>query len=227
MLNKQIFDDTVWKQKAMAFVIRSHRHLWGKNNEDPLAFLFNRGLTNQFAKEGLLGWNKFGQKRSAENWGQTPGDNNPSEKERNLFLPSGIVVPFIVEQQLKSIFIHEFGTDETAKTTMVPGSSTPTMLLREKGNKKIERIAVVHHVFDGLFLFQESQQTCCVLIHPDLSLPVNHRYKTLIRNTNSVYFFSADKTQDDWFRREFTDLPNPCFSGYQSKEELKTLYLGH
>ena len=122
-----------WKKKAMAFVIRSHRHLWGQNNEGPQAFLFTRGLKNQFIKNLLLGWNKFEQERPIENW----EFETESQTGRKLFLPSGIVVPFIVEKQLQSIFIHPYDENKIHETTIVPGSLNPTLVLGGKKKKSL------------------------------------------------------------------------------------------
>nr|NJM03660.1 hypothetical protein [Desulfobacula sp.] len=68
-MNPSSFNPEAWRKKAGAFVIRCHHHLFGKNNEDPLAYLFTRGIKNEFAKKMLLGWNKFSQERPKENWG--------------------------------------------------------------------------------------------------------------------------------------------------------------
>jgi len=51
----------------VAFVTRCHQHLFGKNNEDPLAYLFRQGIKNEFAKQMLMGWNKYSQERPMEN----------------------------------------------------------------------------------------------------------------------------------------------------------------
>ena len=91
---------STWTRRAQAFVTRAHRHLWGKNNEDPFVFLYEHGLTHDFAKERILGWNKFGQDRPLKGWGL------PQTSDRTKFhLPPGIVVPRIDDQQLLGILI--------------------------------------------------------------------------------------------------------------------------
>ncbi len=90
-------DSQLWKKKAMAFAIRTHRHLWGKNNEDPLAFLFNKGLSNEFAKSIYLGWNKFGQERQYKKWG--------INKAGGFIIPPGLVFPQIENKEIKGVFI--------------------------------------------------------------------------------------------------------------------------
>ena len=83
----------------MGFVTRAHRHLWGKNNEDPLVFLFKNGLSNEFCKNIYLGWNKFGQDRPLESWGLSAPDQD------RFHLPAGIVIPHIENQCLTGVLI--------------------------------------------------------------------------------------------------------------------------
>jgi len=145
-------DPILWKKKARAFVTRTHRHLWGKNNEDPLIFLFKQDLTNQFAKDMLLGWNKHGQERTMEKWG-IDGQAN------SLSLPPGIVFPYIVEKELLSVWIHPM--DPCGIPYLVPGSAKGPILLGNPKNpvKKVDRL------FNGLRLFQEKKDLFCVEIH--------------------------------------------------------------
>ncbi|MCG8530472.1 MAG: hypothetical protein MI749_07405 [Desulfovibrionales bacterium] len=89
-----------WTRKAQAFVIRAHRHLWGKNNELPLVFLYENGLTHDFAKKMILGWNKFGQDRPRDGWGLAQ-----SGSEKTFHLPPGLVIPRIDDQNLLGIII--------------------------------------------------------------------------------------------------------------------------
>lgn len=165
MTDHSMFDHLIWTQKARAFVTRSHRHLWGKNNEDPQAFLFTRGLKNTFIKQQMIGWNKFAQERPAINW----GDTTATGTDKKLFLPSGIVIPYIRDKQLLSVFIHPYEETHDKKTTLLPGSLSSTLILGENKN----RIIRVENIFDGLFLFQEQKQAVCVMICPDTGRPMD------------------------------------------------------
>lgn len=160
-MNQPLFDNNLWKQKAAAFVTRSHRHLWGKNNEDPLAYLFTRGLKNEFAKKMLVGWNKFGQNRPLENWGL----KNEISEGGKLFLPPGIVVPYIKNKQLLSVFIYIYEENRPGKTVLLPGSSPPPLILGKLENQR----AKAEDLMEGLFLYQEHENTHCIVIEPDLS----------------------------------------------------------
>ena len=108
----EVKDARAWKRKATAFATRAHRHLWGKNNEDPLVFLYRNGLRNEFCKSIYLGWNKFSQERPCNTWGIAG--------QAKFILPAGIVFPHIVDRNLMSVFI--ISMDESVPTAVVPGS---------------------------------------------------------------------------------------------------------
>ena len=165
MVDDHLKDPDLWRQKARAFVTRSHRHLWGKNNEDPQVFLFLQNLTNQFVKQMHLGWNKHGQERTLEKWGLETVAANDHSLPGKLFLPPGIVVPYIVEKKLISVFIHPL--DPSAATFLVPGSSEDFLLL---GDPKAP-VTTVEGLFDGLLLVQEKSKQC-IRIRPRLLDPL-------------------------------------------------------
>lgn len=225
MPNNINVDNAVWTAKAQAFVTRSHRHLWGKNTEDPQAFLFTRGLKNQFIKKLLLGWNKFGQFRPIQNW----GFQKDSQPEKKFFLPSGIVVPFIVKKKLTSVFIHPYNIDKLenkdklGRTTLLQGSLSPTMVLGNNNNK----MAIVQDIFDGLFLFQETQEAYCVLIHPDPDLGLTNHCQSILKTAETVCIFSSGQTKTGFNEKVFSHVQNPFFHTYESKEELKERFLMH
>ena len=163
-MNPSSFDAMAWRRKAVAFVTRCHQHLFGKNNEDPLAYLFRRGIKNEFAKQMLMGWNKYSQERPMENWGFGPGKGK-------LFLPKGLVIPYIVEKELKSVFIHSFEDDGGKETRMIPGSVLSCMILQTgaagSGQEKKQKPVLAHDLMEGLLLFQEVKDAGCIIIHPD------------------------------------------------------------
>lgn len=179
------FNQDLWRNKARSFVTRSHRHLWGKNNEAPLAFLFQCGLKNEFAKKQLLGWNKFGQNRPAENWGLKTDDNT-------LFLEAGLVIPYIKNRQLISVFIHPLAENRQKETSrMLPGSDSPTMVWE----KNTDRILIFQDVFTGLFYLQESSCDNTIMIHPDKEQPFSKPHQNLIEAASDVRIFILNENK--------------------------------
>ena len=173
------FDAAAWRKKAGAFVIRCHHHLFGKNNEDPLAYLFTRGIKNEFAKKMLLGWNKFSQERPGENWGFGPGPEK-------LVLQKGLFIPYIVEKELRSVFIYAYEEAGPKNASMVPGSLSSCMVLHtgpeRPGPEKKKAPVLVHDLMQGLLLFQEKKEPGCIIIHPDPETPLDDTAKALLQS---------------------------------------------
>ena len=131
----------------MAFAVRAHNHLWGKNNEDPLAFLYRQGLSLDFSRQMYLGWNKFKQERPYTNWGM--------EHPGSFSIPPGLVFPYIVEKELKSLFIVSM--DNPKEFFMVPGGVEKVLL----GNPENET-RHFNNLLEGLKAFQENQDNLSV-----------------------------------------------------------------
>lgn len=205
-------DSRLWKKKAAAFVTRSHRHLWGKNNEDPLAFLFTRGLKNEFSKKQLLGWNKFGQNRPPENWGVAQA----AFTETKIFLPPGIVVPYIIEQELVSVFISVYGEGLPSKTMQIPGSARSTLDMGKPGSKAV----FARDLFDGLFLYQEFGETHHIVIQPCPGLPLDEKIRTFMEQALTPLILCSGPEEETLNRKIFKNHPDNCFHTYSAIKDF-------
>lgn len=204
-------DPQKWKQKAMAFAVRSHRHLWGKNNEDPLVFLFNQGFNNDFVKKQYMGWNKFGQERPFKTWGFEPVPDRPE----TLFLPSGIVVPVIENRVLTSLFIQQFNENELTDLVLVPGSRHAVMVVGETADV----VVVIKDLFDGLYLYQEIGNHCMVVISPDGNQSIDSRCRALLKNASNITYAVKKKDSKPYHHALVEELKFTA-TIYQTKEEL-------
>ncbi len=207
---------TRWIQKAMAFVTRSHRHLWGKNNEEPLAFLFEHGLKNSFAKQMLLGWNKFGQNRPLKNWGVNPETTGGEDTLEKLFLPAGIVVPYIIEQRLQSVFIHPFEPSVNERTILIPGSQTSSLILGQPSSS----VFLIQDILDGLFLFQEIQDGACIIIHPDLSFMIGKKETKIMQRSEHCMLFKPTHSAKKALSKKDIEALHMVEHFYDTKEDL-------
>lgn len=130
-----------WEKKARAFAIRAHNHLWGKNNEDPLSFLYLKGLNLNFIHKMYLGWHKFDSNRPLEGWGLSG--------KGSFFIPSGIVFPYIVEKKVTGIFIISMESPDAE--LIVPGSFKGPLILGS-GNCEVKDAT---GIMEGLRIFQD------------------------------------------------------------------------
>jgi len=148
--NNSCVDAKAWEKKAKAFAIRSYKHLWGKNNEDPLSFLYLKGLNLEFINKMFLGWNKFGHNRPCDGWGLSGKDS--------FFIPSGIVFPYIVEKKVTGIFIISMKNPDTE--LIIPGSFKGPLILG-LGNREVKDAT---GIMEGLKIFQEGPDVFSVNI---------------------------------------------------------------
>jgi hypothetical protein len=204
-------DPDAWEKKAKAFTVRSHRHLWGKNNEDPLAFLFLRGLNNLFIKDQYLGWNKFGQERPFHTWGVNSGPNMPDK----FLLPSGIVIPYIKDKRLRSVFIHCYN-GETPQTVMVPGSQTSFIIL---GNSN-KKLSIITDVMDGLYLFQEQGENSCVLIACRPDQPLEPDLADWLVKVKAIRVYQKNRADLPAFLKDLTCISDDAVTIYQHHSQL-------
>ncbi|MBU1168974.1 MAG: hypothetical protein KKD44_05360 [Proteobacteria bacterium] len=151
---------SLWKNKAMAFLVRSRQELWGKHNEDIIAWFFLEGFTHRFIHHMLLGWNRVSRIRPASNWGipDRAGDNNV--RQGKLILPPGIVIPYIVNKDLRKLLIYNHLSDNPTRNVTLPGSSSESIILGEQRT----RVAVISNIIHGLLLHQEFQDRITIII---------------------------------------------------------------
>lgn len=154
-------DPTLWKRKAMAFAVRSHRHLWGKNNEDPLSFLYLKGISVDLAKSLYLGWNKFGQKRSLAGWGL--------KGEGDFFIPAGVVFPYIREKELLALFIIPMDPPHAA--VKLPGSDPCSICIGPAGKADAK---TTQDLLQGFVLLQDHPGTRVTVTLPDGGIKPRH-----------------------------------------------------
>jgi len=143
--NNFCMDAGAWEKKARAFAVRAHNHLWGKNNEDPLSFLYLKGLNLKFIRKMYLGWNKFGSNRPYEGWGLSC--------KGSFFIPSGIVFPYIVEKKVTGIFIISMESPDADPDSelIIPGSFKDPLILGP-GNCEVKDAT---GIIEGLKIFQD------------------------------------------------------------------------
>ena len=206
-----VTDPSRWEKKAIAFVTRSHQQLWGKNNEEPLAWLFEQGFENAFAKKMHLGWNKHAQTRAADTWGLTIST-------QKMTLPAGIVIPYIVKKKLLSIFIYPFETEDNTKT--IPGSQSDTLIL---GNQH-HTVAVISNIIHGFYLFQETGDSAVTVVTTDIRQFFSNFKKTGLKKDTRVLVFFSDPSEKARFKNENLQFDHSHLHLYKIKDDLIQIF---
>ena len=152
----------LWKDKALSFLARSRQELWGKHNEDILSWFFLNGFRNNFIQAMLLGWNRRAKQRPAKNWGFQAEDSTTCDSP-NLFFPPGIVIPYVVDQNIEKLLVYNHECERGNPCHIVPGSSSSSMILGGKNN----RVALVQNIMHALLLYQEFPEHLSIIVPDD------------------------------------------------------------
>ncbi len=181
----------LWLKKAIAFNVRARAEMWGKHNAEIMAFVYEYGLANKTVEKLLLGWNRRGKTRPLESWGlESLG------KDEKLLFPEGIVVPYVVDENLKKVTIVRHLEKSENRNHVIPGSLPVSMVFGEPSPE----VFVVNNILDGLLLVQEchfnqKNETACIIIPHDLSKQVDTHAKSFIESAGKVVFW-CDKGKD-------------------------------
>lgn len=118
----------LWREKAGKFIIWAQGNL--KENKFALAWLAARGITSEAAEQSRLGWNpgENGKDifRARKTWG-LPEIFKDDGKPRALWIPRGLVIPYIIDGVIQRIRIRR--PEGEPRYYVVPGSSMPTMII--------------------------------------------------------------------------------------------------
>lgn len=143
----------VWADRAMKFVTTRHELLM--DNPAALEKLEReRGLTIDTVKRFMLGLNQKDFYRSRESWG-LPTIINENEKPKKLWIPRGLVIPYIVDGHIMRIRVRRPADDldgNAMKYYFVPGSSAEAMLIDEGRDAYV----VVESELDAILISQHS-----------------------------------------------------------------------
>jgi len=147
---------TQWIIKAEKFVKYAHDAIW--NNPEVLQLLEKRGLPEEAIKKYKIGWNLRDLFYHKYDWGL----ENIESKRNKLWLPKGIVIPFLdqngVVKRLKIRRQDWTDGDKLGKYIIVPGSMNGLNIFGNKQHKvlvvvesELDALAVCHTVGDFVF----------------------------------------------------------------------------
>jgi hypothetical protein len=118
----------LWQERAQKFITWAQENL--KSNKFALAWLAERGITTEAAGQASLGWNpgEDGKDifRARTAWG-LPELRKENGKPRMLWIPQGLVIPFIIDDVIQRIRIRR--PEGEPRYYVVPGSSMSTMII--------------------------------------------------------------------------------------------------
>ncbi len=141
---KSSIPPTPWKERATRFMEGARETLTGA-----MPFLKARGITRKTAEAAGLGWNPRDVYERREIWG-LPGERRKDGRQRQLWLPAGLVIPLIRDRRVLRVRIRRPEGDP--RYVVVSGSYMGPMLW----TTQIRLAVIVESELDGLLIRQEA-----------------------------------------------------------------------
>ena len=139
----------MWQAQAVSHLEVFQDALWEDQGKPAREFLFDRGLNEETIKSAGLGWNVLDRFRERESWG-LPSEINDKGKLKKLWIPAGLVIPFIDMGNITRLRIRR--TEGEPRYILIPGSDMRPMTWN------LGRCAavIVESELDGILLNQEA-----------------------------------------------------------------------
>jgi hypothetical protein len=136
-----------WQAQAQRLIAYAEKEL--EKNNGIKRWLTDRGINAQTIRESRLGWNPKSLSYQRSDW-DLPEKQNPDGKEINLWIPVGLIIPYIRDNNIKRIRIRR--TNSTNRYYTVSGSSAEMMIL---GNNR-DHVVIVESELDALLIHQDA-----------------------------------------------------------------------
>jgi hypothetical protein len=205
------YDDPAesWQIRAERLVNESHTALL--KNDKVLGWLAARGLDEEAVKRFRLGWfpgenDKPCMFRPRAVWG-LPETKNANGRPKMLWVPRGVVIPWIVGGKVRRIKIRRPGKDlqqkRDVKYYFLPGSSPEPALLCPKR----KAFVVVESELDGLLVIRRAGAVAgCLILGTTGTKPGDETYHILkqsLRILDALDYDQAGAGAGKWWREEF------------------------
>jgi len=137
----------LWREHAGKIVEAAHATLLA--SPEKLAYLAGRGLPLEAVQKDRLGWLEKDTYRAREAWG-LPTELREDGKPKKLWLPKGIVIPYLVDGELHRLRIRrdELQNPTDARYYWVPGSGNDVVVI----NPGARAFVVIESDLDGLMV---------------------------------------------------------------------------
>lgn len=148
-----------WQERARAFLDGAIGCLWSDRGAKMRAWLRDeKGLSDATIKKACLGLTLADKSEPRATWGLSPLLKEDGT-ERRLWLPGGLVIPWIVGGDVHRLRVRRSEPGDGARYVIVSGSSSVPMVL----NPDRAAAVIVESELDGLLLTQAAGDLCSVV----------------------------------------------------------------
>lgn len=202
-----------WQDSASRFIMWAFNNM--NNRPHAWDYLAGRGITEQTIVAYGLGWcegeNGKDLYRSRAKWGLAP-EKNEDGKDKPLWLPKGLVIPFIEYPEKQGTDIvkirirrEDLSFNPNMKYYFVPGGSNRTTVLEP------ERMAfvVVESDLDGILIAQEAGDMVGVVVLGSVHIKPDKYAHDLLKGAahilNALDFDHAGASAWPWWEEHYRD----------------------
>jgi DNA primase len=140
---------TAWQARGRAFYEAAQARLWEPPGARAVAYLHHRGLTDDTIRAGQLGYHGVETWEEPERWGLPPD-------QKKIWLPAGIVFPWLIGSELWHISIRRIGDTIGIEPRYVVVSGSRNTLFGVDTLKPNAPAMLVEGVLDALSVLQEA-----------------------------------------------------------------------
>ena len=201
-------DNELWRKKALSMVRWAHENLL--RNAPMLSYLAGRGIDLEATKLFQLGWNpgegwKKAIFRHRKGWGLPP--ELDGAREKMLWLPRGLVIPYIVNGVVKRLRVRRPNDDisETFKQRyiVIPGSEMDRMLI----GPDQKAFVIVEAELDAIAIYQAAgDMVGAIALGSSHAKPDPATHKALLSANNILVALDYDKAGADawqWWSNQY------------------------
>ena len=191
----------LWQEKAGKFVSWAQNNL--KENKFALAWLAARGITAEAAEQARLGWN-LGENgkdifRARSAWG-LPELLKENGKPRMLWIPQGLVIPYIIDEKIQRIRIRR--EEGEPRYYVIPGSAMPVMII----GRDRRAFVIVESELDAIACAAASPLAGAVAMGSVAAKPDAATYAILkgaVQILNALDYDRAGAKAHEWWQEQF------------------------
>lgn len=205
----------LWQHKASELVRKAKSTLWsGRCTDHIRSWLFDRGITEDTARQANLGFRSLEGFGVRKEWG-LPERLNENGLPTKLRIPSGLVIPHIQDGTALKVKIRSFDPASDQKYILLEGSSNTPMIWGHG-----DAFVIVESELDGLLLYQEAEDFISVVALGSANMRPDQELTERLRKASKILLaLDADEAGANaswgWWMRFFPNafrwpIPKEC-----------------
>ena len=201
-----VVDSAVWQQFTKELIEECKDYLNQSENSDQFEYLIKRGLTKEMIEKFHLGWNPEDLLHERKTWGLTV-EKKEDSSNRKLWIPSGVVIPFIENDEVVRIRIRRPIKDDYGRYVVLSGSNANQFMTIGLCS---DYIIVVESELDAILIAQEANNLITVMAAGSAQNKPDRRSLKLLNEAEKIlisldYDDAGNKAVENYWLNNFTN----------------------